>query len=82
MRKTFDAYSSCTREIIKCPKPNCTWVAKATDPNERFRVKCPICQNEFCSLCNQQYHYRTTCQQLQLPQRWFFWCQTGFTGFD
>jgi len=83
MRKTFDAYSSCTRGIIKCPKPNCTWVAEAADPNERFRVKCPICQNEFCSLCNQQYHYRTTCQQLpQITQRWFFWCQTGFTGFD
>ncbi|CAF1319300.1 unnamed protein product [Adineta ricciae] len=63
--------------MIKCPKQDCTWVAEAADPNERFKVNCPLCQHEFCSLCNQQYHYRTTCQQLpQITQRWFFWCQT------
>ncbi|CAF0918516.1 unnamed protein product [Adineta steineri] len=77
MKKTFEVYSSRTRGIIKCPKQNCTWVAEAADPNERFRVTCLLCNNEFCSLCNQQYHYRTTCQQLPgITQRWFFWCQT------
>ncbi|CAF0935591.1 unnamed protein product [Rotaria sordida] len=77
IKKTFDAYSSRTRGIIKCPNQNCLWIAEAADPNERFRVTCPICNKEFCSLCNQQYHYRTTCQQLpQITQRWFFWCQT------
>jgi hypothetical protein len=77
MKKTFDVYSSRTQGIIKCPNQNCTWVAEAEDPNERFRVQCPKCMKEFCSLCNQQYHYRTTCQQLpQITQRWFFWCET------
>jgi hypothetical protein len=78
MRKTFDIYSRRTRGIIKCPNQNCSWVAEAEDPNERFRVVCPMCEKQFCSLCNQQYHYRTKCQQLtQITQRWFFWCQTG-----
>ncbi|CAF5126184.1 unnamed protein product, partial [Rotaria sp. Silwood1] len=44
---------------------------------ERFRVVCQLCANEFCSLCSQQYHYRTRCQQLlEITQRWFFWCNT------
>ncbi|CAF4935245.1 unnamed protein product [Rotaria sp. Silwood1] len=64
IKKTFDAYSSRTRGIIKCPNQNCPWIAEAADPNERFRVTCPICNKEFCSLCNQQYHYPTTCEQL------------------
>jgi len=35
-------------------------------------------EHEFCSICSQQYHYRTTCQQLpELTQRWFLWCDTG-----
>ncbi|CAM2721844.1 unnamed protein product [Rotaria socialis] len=77
MRKTFDAYSNRTRGIVKCPNQECSWIAEAEDPNERFRVVCPPCNKEFCSLCNQQYHYRTTCDQLpQITQRWFFWCQT------
>lgn len=79
MRKTFDVYSIRTRGIIKCPNQECSWIAEAEDPNERFKVTCPLCNKEFCSLCNQQYHYRTKCDQLpQITQRWFFWCQTGF----
>jgi hypothetical protein len=82
MKKTFDIYSSRTKGIIKCPSQNCTWVAQADDPNERFRVQCPKCLSQFCSLCNQQYHYRTTCQQLpQITQRWFFWCETERTRY-
>ena len=78
IRKTFDLYSQRTRGVIKCPQQGCMWVAEANDPNERFRVNCPVCGHEFCSLCNQTYHYRTQCQQLpQITQRWFFWCQTG-----
>lgn len=77
MKKTFELYSNRARGIIKCPNQNCNWVAEAEDPNERFQVTCPKCAKEFCSLCNQQYHFRTTCQQLpQITQRWFFWCET------
>ncbi|CAF4784430.1 unnamed protein product, partial [Rotaria sp. Silwood2] len=40
-------------------------------------VQCPLCGYEFCSLCNQQYHFRTTCQEVpEITQRWFFWCNT------
>jgi hypothetical protein len=79
MKKTLDAYSNLTRGIIKCPNQKCSWIAEAEDPTERFKVQCPLCKREFCSLCNQQYHYRTKCQQLpQITQQWFLWCQTGF----
>ncbi|CAF4730155.1 unnamed protein product [Rotaria sp. Silwood2] len=73
MRKTFDAYSNRTRGIIKCPNQECSWIIEAEDPNERFRVSCPLCNKEFCSPCNQQYHYYTTCDQLpQITQRCLF----------
>ncbi|CAF3528747.1 unnamed protein product [Rotaria sp. Silwood1] len=53
------------------------WAFEPNDPNERFRVICQLCANEFCSLCNQQYHYRTGCQQLTvITERWFFWCNS------
>ncbi|CAF3774055.1 unnamed protein product [Rotaria sp. Silwood1] len=49
----------------------------ARNPNQRFRVVCNACRNEFCSICNQQYHYRTNCQQVaQITQQWFVWCNT------
>ncbi len=77
IQKTFGAYAS-GRGIIRCPNKQCKWVAEARDPNERFQVECPLCHHQFCSLCNAQYHFRTTCQELpELTQRWFFWCNTG-----
>ncbi len=76
-QKTFGAYAS-GQGIIRCPNQKCKWVAEAQNPNERFKVECPLCHQEFCSLCSAQYHYRTTCQQIpELTQRWFFWCNTG-----
>ena len=79
MKKTLDVYSNQTRGVIKCPSQSCTWIAEANDPTERFRVQCPICKREFCSLCNEQYHYRTTCQQIpQITRQWFMWCEQGF----
>jgi hypothetical protein len=76
-QKTFSAYAS-GQGIIRCPNKGCKWVAEVQNANDRFQVKCPVCNYEFCSLCNQQYHFRTTCQQLpELTQRWFFWCNTG-----
>lgn len=77
-QKTFATYAANTRGVIRCPKEKCSWVVEAEDPNERFQVKCRACRHEFCSLCNQQYHYRTTCQQIpEITQRWVFWCNTG-----
>ncbi|CAF0935264.1 unnamed protein product [Rotaria sordida] len=77
IQKTFNTYVGGTQGVIRCPNQTCKWVAEARDPNDRFRVQCPMCGNEFCSLCNQQYHFRTTCQQLpEITQRWFFWCNT------
>ena len=82
LTKTFDLYSRRTRTILKCPRANCSWIAELQDPNERFRVVCQLCQYQFCSLCNQQYHYRTQCQQIiQITQQWFTWCQTGSSLF-
>lgn len=78
MQKTFERYKNDTRGIIKCPSHNCTWIVENNNPNERVRVNCQLCDNEFCSLCNQQYHYRTDCQQLsEITQQWFFWCDSG-----
>ncbi len=78
MKKTLDVYSNHTRGFIKCPNQRCSWLAEAEDPTQRFKVQCPSCKREFCSLCNQQYHYRTTCQQLpQITQQCYLWCQTG-----
>ncbi|CAF3501844.1 unnamed protein product [Rotaria sp. Silwood1] len=77
IQKTFNAYAGSTRGVIKCPNQACKWVAEAQNPNDRFQVQCPLCGYEFCSLCNQQYHFRTTCQQIpEITQRWFFWCNT------
>ena len=77
-KMTFHAYTTGTRGIIKCPNQGCKWVAEAQNPNDRFQVECKICHYQFCSLCNQQYHFRTTCQQIpQITQRWYFWCNTG-----
>lgn len=77
-QKTFSAYIGSSKAIIKCPNGNCKWVAEASNPNDRFQVKCRVCAYEFCSLCNRQYHFRTTCQQVpDIMQRWYFWCNTG-----
>ncbi|CAF3057346.1 unnamed protein product [Rotaria sp. Silwood2] len=77
IQKTFNNFVNNARGLIKCPNRDCKWVVEARNPNERFRVVCRSCTNEFCSICNQQYHYRTTCQQVtQITQRWFVWCNT------
>jgi hypothetical protein len=82
-KKTLDAYSNHTRGIIKCPNQSCSWFVEAEDPTQRFKVQCRLCQTEFCSLCNQQYHYRTRCQQMpQITQQWYLWCETGLKIFD
>ena len=73
----FDLYSRRTRGMVKCPREACNWMAQAENPNARFLVQCGKCEHQFCSLCNEQYHYRSTCQQMpQITQRWFIWCQT------
>lgn len=75
-KKLFDTYSKQTRGIIQCPNRDCSWIAEAQDPNERFPVRCPLCFSEFCSLCHEAYHYRTSCHELpQLKQRWLFYRQ-------
>ncbi|CAF2822543.1 unnamed protein product [Rotaria sp. Silwood2] len=77
IQKTFSIYTGATQGVIKCPNQQCYWVAEAKDPTDRFQVQCPLCGYEFCSLCNQQYHFRTTCQEVPgITQRWFFWCNT------
>jgi aspartate carbamoyltransferase regulatory subunit len=82
MKKTLDACSNDTRGIIKCPNQNCSWTTEAENLIEPFKVECPLCQRQFCSLCNQQYHYRTKCQQLpHITQQWYLWCQTGSNIF-
>ncbi|CAF3586698.1 unnamed protein product [Adineta steineri] len=76
-QKTFNSYSDNTQAVIKCPNQGCKWIAEVQNPNERFQVTCPLCNYQFCSLCSQQYHFRTTCQQIpEITQRWFFWCNT------
>ncbi|CAF3153334.1 unnamed protein product, partial [Rotaria sp. Silwood2] len=77
VQKTFERYTGSDRGVIKCPNQNCKWAFEPENPMERFRVECQLCTNEFCSLCNQQYHYRTRCQQLlEITRQWFFWCNT------
>jgi aspartate carbamoyltransferase regulatory subunit len=77
-QKAFNIYTDDHKGVIRCPNKQCKWVAEAQNPNDRFSVECPLCHFQFCSLCNQQYHYRTTCKQIpELTQRWFHWCNTG-----
>ncbi|CAF3382163.1 unnamed protein product [Rotaria socialis] len=77
IEKTFSNFINNARGIIKCPNRECKWVVEARHPNAQFRVVCHACANEFCSICNQQYHYRTTCQEVtQTTQQWFVWCTT------
>ncbi|CAF1135239.1 unnamed protein product [Rotaria sp. Silwood1] len=77
IQKTFNNLVNNTRGFIRCPNKDCKWVLEARNPDERFRVVCRCCANEFCSICNQQYHYRTTCQQVtQITQQWSVWCNT------
>ncbi|UJR07828.1 hypothetical protein I4U23_012111 [Adineta vaga] len=76
-QKTFSIYRDGTQGVIKCPNQRCKWIAEARNPTDRFSVTCKICDFQFCSLCSQQYHYRTTCQQLrEITQRWVIWCNT------
>jgi hypothetical protein len=78
IQKIFNNYTGATKGVIKCPNEKCHWIAEARNPNDRFQVQCPLCGYEFCSLCSQQYHFRTTCQEVpEITQRWFFWCNTG-----
>ena len=78
IQKTFATYAGSQQGVIRCPYKKCTWVAEMCNPNERFQVTCRMCAHEFCSLCSQQYHYRTTCEQVrEYTQRWYFWCNTG-----
>jgi hypothetical protein len=79
VQKTFESYAGSARGVIKCPNQECKWAFEPENPMDRFRVTCQLCSKEFCSLCNQQYHYRTRCQQLvEITQQWFFWCNTGW----
>ena len=78
LEKTFNTYTTGTQGVVRCPNQECKWVAEVADPNERFQVTCDSCQSQFCSICNGQYHFRTTCQEVpEITQRWFHWCQTG-----
>ena len=80
IQKTLAMYASGNERVIKCPKQECNWMAEMYYPNERFKVECRKCAHEFCSLCNGQFHYRTTCEQVrECTQRWFLWCSTGET---
>ena len=77
VNKTFSNFTG-SQGILRCPNKGCKWMVELENPNERFKVICQMCQHEFCSLCSQQYHYQTTCQEMpDLTQRWFFWCNTG-----
>lgn len=78
IEKTFSNFINNARGIIKCPNRDCKWVIEARHPNAQFRVVCHACASEFCSICSQQYHYRTTCQEVtQITQQWFIWCSSG-----
>ncbi|CAF1091734.1 unnamed protein product [Adineta ricciae] len=76
-QKTFHNYRDGTQGVIKCPKQGCKWIVEAQNPTERMSVTCGMCQYQFCSLCSELYHYRTTCQELrEITQRWAIWCNT------
>ncbi|CAF1564860.1 unnamed protein product, partial [Adineta ricciae] len=77
VQKTFENYAGSGKGVIKCPNTNCKWAFEPENPREQFCVVCRLCHHEFCSLCNDQYHYRTDCQQLaEITQQWYFWCNT------
>lgn len=78
VQKTFETFTNTCKAFIKCPNQQCRWAFEPRNPNERFCVRCLACAQQFCSLCNQQYHYRSKCHQVaEITQRWFFWCDTG-----
>jgi hypothetical protein len=76
--KSLAQYRHGNRGVICCPKQNCKWMVEAFDPTERIRVICQSCQYEFCSLCNEPYHYRTACREVAVMlERWMSWCTRG-----
>jgi hypothetical protein len=61
----------------------CKHVMAAYSEGQQERVACPKCQYTFCSLCNEDYHYRCTCQQLkQYRNIWTAWLRKGRKDFE
>lgn len=30
---------------------------------KKNRIRCPECEDAFCSICNEEYHYKMTCKE-------------------
>ena len=59
---------------IQCP---CGFVM-ATSQRGKERSECWSCHKVLCSMCRENYHYRTTCEEfIQLRHYWFAWLQKG-----
>ena len=56
----------------------CRHVMAARYDGQQERCDCPKCHYVFCSLCNEDYHYRSTCQELvQYRNIWTAWLRQG-----
>ncbi|OCK77743.1 hypothetical protein K432DRAFT_395346 [Lepidopterella palustris CBS 459.81] len=56
----------------------CKHVMAAAYDGQQERCECPKCNYVFCSLCNEDYHYRSTCQELkQYRNIWTEWLRQG-----
>ncbi|KAF2813769.1 uncharacterized protein BDZ99DRAFT_459524 [Mytilinidion resinicola] len=61
----------------------CKHVMAAHSAGEQERVECPKCRYTFCSLCNEDYHYRCTCQELkQYRNIWTAWLRKGRNDYQ
>jgi hypothetical protein len=68
--------------FVKC---RCDNVMATFDPRaqEQERCDCPKCNYVFCSLCNGDYHYRSTCTELARYRNiWVAWMQQGRINFE
>ncbi|KAL7569567.1 hypothetical protein ACA910_013933 [Epithemia clementina (nom. ined.)] len=57
------------QDYASCPSAKCTWIVARSTKGAMEKVTCPTCHATFCSNCNDIYHYRTTCFELQEMKR-------------
>ncbi|CAF0795468.1 unnamed protein product [Didymodactylos carnosus] len=65
-----------TVTTIKCPTLTCIWEKLSMGERPDDCQQCGKCRMDFCSLCNQLYHYNRTdkCTDLtQIIKRWTLW---------
>ena len=57
-----------------CPTPGCENWLVVDDDGVRVHCFCDACEKSFCSMCREEYHYHTSCDEYrQLKVKWIQW---------